>query len=64
MALIAETGSLSHAATVSFFALSRKYFRRHRVAPHAPADSDADRFSSSTYRMIRMALMKASQPCS
>jgi len=56
-------GSLSHAATDSFFAFSRKYLRR-QVRPQPTPDSDADRFSSSTYHITRMALMKVSQPCS
>jgi hypothetical protein len=62
--MTAATGSLSHAATDSFFAFSRRYFRRRPVRPQATADSDADRFSSSAYCMTRIALMKASQPCS
>jgi len=61
--LIAATGSLSHAAAHSFFAFSRKYLRL-QLRPQTAADSDADRFSSSTYRIARVALMKASQPCS
>jgi hypothetical protein len=60
---MAATGSLVHAATDSFCAFARKYLRRH-VRPQATADSDADRFSSSTYRITWIALMKASQPCS
>ena len=60
----AATGSLSHATTDSFFAFSRRYFRRRQLWPGGTADSDADRFSSSTYCIIRVALMKASQPCS
>jgi len=61
--LIASTGSLSHAATDSFFAFSCQYLRR-RVRPQITADSDADRFSSSTYLITWIALMKASQSCS
>jgi len=59
---MAAAGSLSHAAADSFFAFSRKYLRR-QLRPHATADSDADRFSSSTYRVTWIAVMKASQPC-
>jgi len=59
----AATGSLAHAASDSFLAFSRKYLRR-QVRPQPTPDSDADRFSSSTYRITRMALMNVSQPCS
>ena len=60
----AATGSLSHATTDSFFAFSRRYFRRRQVRSPGTADSDADRFSSSAYCITWVALMKASQPCS
>jgi hypothetical protein len=60
---MAAAGSLAHAAPATFCAFARKYLRR-RVSHQGSADPDADRFSSSAYRIIWMALMKASQPCS
>jgi hypothetical protein len=57
----AAAGSLAHAAVDSCRAFSRKYFRRRGW----PQDTnDADRFSSSAYRITWIALAKVSQPCS